>query len=910
MEGAIARGGFIGPRSVGPLAALVALLLVPATAAMGFASWRAGTSTSTAVPATAPGGKVEQQYGGLPLAFEVNAGQAPPGALFLAHGEGSTTLLEPGEIKLVPTSGGTPIDMRLAGAAPQARVTGAHPLPATVNYLLGNIPGRWHTGIRTYASVTYHGVYPGIDMTWYGTQAAPEYDLIVAPGANLSAISIEFAGADSLSVTSGGDLVITTRTGALLQHAPRMYQDTKAGRQHVSGHFLLEGGDRVGFAVGPYDVSRDLVIDPTFTYSTYLGGSSYDVGRSVAVDGAGDAYVTGFTCSADFPTTAGGFQRTYGGASCAVGDGGSAFVSKLNPQGTQLVYSTYVGGTGQSEEANSIAVDGTGDAYIAGDTDQSDFPTTPGAFETPPFTVTTQRAFVAELNPAGTALLYSTYLGAVRQGGAAAHAVAVHGGDVYVAGNTYDPGFPTTSGALQPLYSVGPGEYYDGFVAKLDPTRPGDGSGVISASNEQDVYATYLGGNGDEKNPTFGLAVDTAGAVYVDGLTSSTNFPVTANAFQPTNHGTPNPPDNGYNVFVSKLNPGGEGAADLVYSTYLGGSFGTFVGSATLALGPPAAASSSMPTIYVAGTTYDSDFPTTPGAFQPSAPGSGDGFLAKLNPAGGGSNDLMYSSYLGSAGREGLNALAVSSSGDAVVTGETYSSAFPTKNAIQPTCGCFTGAEHDAVVAEVDPTVTGAASLVFSTFLGGTGDDVGDGVAVDAAGSVYVTGYTNSPQPTGNRLFPALPFPTTAGALQPTFAGPLGPVPGQGDAFVTKIAMADVSVGLSAAPNSAVVRHPLTYTITAANAGPSSVTATTTDVLPKGLKLLSTSSNCTSVTKKHITTVTCALGTMTLGALAQATITVQPGSSGALTNTVTEDGNALDITPSDNSVSLTTSVQR
>lgn len=913
MQRAIAGAGVIGRRPMAPWVPLVMVLTIlgaSLSADMIGARSRPDGSSSITMPVSAPKGDVQEHYGSLPLAFERNVGQAPPSVLYLAQGQGSTTFLEAGQMEMVPAGGGTPVDMRLVGAAQQPAVSHGDALPATVNYMIGNVPARWHTGIGTYAAVMYHNVYPGIDMTWHGSQATPEYDFTVAPGANPAVITVQFTGASSVTVTSRGELVVATRTGTLRQHAPLIYQDSSAGRHPVAGRFLLEGGDRVGFAVGQYDASRVLVIDPTFTYSTYLGGSLVDWGRGIAVDAAGDAYITGRTCSVDFPTTPDSVQPAYGGAICN-GNGGSAFISKLNAQGTQLVYSTYVGGTGSGEEANAIAIDGSGDAYIAGDTYARDFPTTPGAFESPPFAIVAQRAFVTELNPAGTALLYSTYLGAVNQGGAAAYALAVHSGDIYIAGNTYDRSFPTTSGAPQQTYSVGSGEYFDAFVAKLDPSLPGDGSGVISAGNQQDTYATYLGGNGDEKTPTFGLAVDGEGYVYVDGLTSSTNFPVTANAFQTTNRGTPNPPDYGYNVFVSKIDPAGNGLADLTYSSYLGGSLGFVGGRATLALGPPALASGSMPTIYLAGSTEDSDFPTTPGAFETSWQGDDDGFVSKLNPAGGGSSDLMYSTYLGSAGREEVTALAVTASGDAVVTGLTFSSGFPTKNAIQPTCGCFTGlVGHDAVVAEIDPTVPGAAGLIFSTFLGGTGDDGGWGIAVDSAGSVYVTGFTNSPQPSGSKVFPPLPFPTSPGAFQPAFAGPAGPSPDVGDAFVTKIAFADASVALSAAPDPATVHQALTYTITSSNAGPSPVTATATDVLPKGLKLLSTSAGCTSVTAKHRTTVTCLLGAIASGASAQASITVQPATTGAITNTVSEDGNAVDLTPGDNSATLATSVQR
>jgi hypothetical protein len=655
-------------------------------------------------------------YGQLPLSFEANQGQSAPQVSFLAHGPSSTLFLTGGGgavLALGPggSGPGDVLDLQLLGANPSPAAAGQGLLPGVSNYLLGSDPGGWHTGIPNYAAVAYRGVYAGIDLLYHGNGRQLEYDFRVAAGADPGQVRLGFAGAEGLSLDGPGDLVLQTAAGAVVEQAPVLYQEGGGGtRQAVSGGYVLEGDGTVGFRVGAYDRSRPLVIDPTLVYSTYLGGSGDDAALGIAVDGSGNAYVTGTTFSRDFPTTAGAFQ-TAGGFE-------DAFVAKLDAAGSALVYSTYLGGRGQAL-GYGIAVDGSGNAYVTGFTN-GDFPTTAGAFQTAPGGV--PDAFVAKLDAAGTALLYSTYLGG--SGADQGYGIAVDGsGNAYVTGFTNSSNFPTTAGALQTSL---PG-ITNAFVAKLD------------AAGTALLYSTYLGGS--NLDAALGIAVDGSGNAYVTGSTRSTDFPTTAGAFQTSLPGREN-------AFVAKLDAAGTA---LVYSTYLGGS--SFDAARGIAVDGSGNA-------YVTGSTFSRDFPTTAGALQTSYGGGGsDAFVAKLDAAG---TALLYSTYLGGSTGSGIdepltdlgNGIAVDGSGNAYVTGYTESTDFPT------TAGAFQtapGGGVDAFVAKLDAAGT---ALLYSTYLGGSFRDVGSGIAVGGSGNAYVTGGTDSRD-----------FPTTAGAFQTSFGG-------------------------------------------------------------------------------------------------------------------------------------------
>jgi hypothetical protein len=686
---------------------------------------------------------VNGAYSKLPLYFEANLGQSDPRVKFLSRGSKHTLFLTSTEAVLILTKSeqtgnavrenraakatGTVLRMTFLGANPQPGVAGQEELAGKTNYFIGNDPTKWHANVPTYAKVHYQNLYPGIDLVYYGNQRQLEYDFIVGAGANPNAITLSFQGAEKVEVDAHGNLILHTTVGVIHLGKPSIYQEVDGIRRDISGGYVLKDPNQVGFQVAAYDVSRPLVIDPVLFYSTYLGGSGDDQGNAIAVDTAGNAYVTGTTSSTNFPTTSGAFQPTLrGGASCPGFLNGptDVVVAKVNPTGSALVYSTYLGGSTGSESGLGIAVDTLGNAYVAGATCSTDFPTTPGAFQTT-FGGGGTAAFVTKLNPTGSGLVYSTYLGG-SQGRATAIAVDATG-IAYVTGITNSTSFPTTLGAFQTTYGGGGN---DGFVTKLNPL----GTAL--------VYSTYLGGSGDEF--AAGIAVDTAGNAYVTGDTLSSNFPTTLGAFQTVRKGISD-------AFVTKLNPTGTG---LVYSTLLGGS-GAEDG---LAIAVDTAGNA-----YVTGDTNSTDFPTM-SAFQPAFGGGVlDAFVTKLNPTGTG---LLYSTYLGGSGFDRGLGVAVDAAGNAYVTGFTGSTNFPTVSAFQP---AFGGGSFDAFVTVVNPSGMG---LIYSTYLGGIGDDFGNGIALDALPSpnAYVVGSTNSTN-----------FPTTTGTFQPAFGG------GTSDAFVAKI---------------------------------------------------------------------------------------------------------------------------
>jgi hypothetical protein len=673
--------------------------------------------------------EVRQAYGKLPLGFEPNDGQVDGQVRFLARGSGYGLFLTATEAVLAlqtPAGRDRPseravVRMKLASASRHVRIEGLDALPGTVNYFVGD-PSRWRRSVPSYARVRYHGVYPGIDLVFYGNQGQLEYDFVVAPRANPAAIRLVFEGT-SLRVDTGGDLVGAVGGGEIRMRKPLLYQDVAGVRVPIRGEWLLADAGQVGFRVAAYDRTKPLVIDPILSYATYLGGSLDDVGAGIAVDDAGNSYVTGFTTSMNFPRTGTAVQATLAGSN-------DAFVTKLDPTGSTLVYSTYLGGSG-SEAASDIAVDSLGNAYVTGATLSPDFPTTAGAVQA--FGGATD-AFVTKLNSTGSALVYSTYLGGndVDTGGGIGLDAA---GNAYVAGSTLSPDFPTTPGAYQTIPRSGlpaPPTFtpsrYDAFVTKLLAT------GSLG-------YSTYLGGTDSEVGAD--VAVDSAGNAYLTGSTRSDDFPTTPAAFQSSRGGLDEA------AYVTKLDASG---SFLQYSTYLTGSHHDFgSGIAVDAAG----------SAYVTGGTQAADFPTTPNAAQPTFGGDADAFLTKLQPDG---TALAYSTYLGSSGQEWADDVAVDSGGNAYVTGTTRSTDFPTTpGAFQPASG---GGFYDIFVAKLNP-VSGA--VIYSSYLGGSDAEAIPAVAVDPAGSAYVTGFTVSED-----------FPVTPAAFQPAFGG-------ERDAFVAKI---------------------------------------------------------------------------------------------------------------------------
>jgi uncharacterized protein (TIGR03437 family) len=729
-----------------------------------------------------PGRQLAEGYGNLALSFEKNAGQADGDVLFLARsGPYAIDLIADGMVlKLHGRSRSTRVKMALKGSRNLGALPSAEDeLTGKINYLIGNDPAQWHTGVPTFSKVRYRNVYRGVDLVYYGNQRQLEYDFLVAPGADPQSIRIEFEGVSRLRVTPDGDLVATTSDGAVTLHKPVVYQEAEDGRKLVAGSFAVDGGRTVGFRLWTYDRRKPLVIDPVLVFSTFLGGSVGDLANAIAIDSSGNIYVAGATQSPDFPVTNGALQSAPKNASTA----GSAFVSKLNPQGTALIFSTYLGGTGR-DGAYGLAVDSAGDAYIVGETGSTDFPVTKGALQTTISGGST--SFVAKLNSTGSGLAYATYLGG--RGAVsylccdAAKAVAIDGtGNAYVAGTTFAPGFPVTPGAVQTKFAATLSS--NAYVAKLNPS----GSAL--------VYATFLGGSGQgvfnigpavfEGDAATALAIDSSGNAYVTGYAYSANFPVTAGAFQTTNKAaTTAGVDSiipGYNAFVSKINPAGSA---LVFSTYLGGSGVTFPYSSQAneqiyGDGANAISVDSAGNVYLAGGAYSADFPVTVGAYQTklraaqpygnlSQIGS-NAFVAKLNPAGA---NLVYATFVGGSGSDNANAIAIDGSGKVYVAGATTSLDFPAAAAaLQPVNkAAVTNHAGTAFIAELNAS---SAALSYATFLGGSATvtsgnqpkgDAAYGLALDGAGNVYVAGGTWSAD-----------FPATPGAFQTTNnAGPNG----------------------------------------------------------------------------------------------------------------------------------------
>lgn len=668
-----------------------------------------------AQPDAALEARLSAAYGRLPLHFEANSGQTDLQVRFLARGQGYTLFLTPSQAVLSLRKGtsGAAVRLEWLGANRSALIQGQAPVGGVSNYLHGKDQGRWQTNIQHYSKVQYRGVYPGIDLVYYGNQGQLEYDWVVAAKADPGRIKLRVEGAEHLEIDRAGELVVRTGGSEIRQHKPKVYQRVNGKNKAVAGWYVMLDKWTVGFALGKYDHGRELVIDPVLSYSTYLGGTdSDDEGRGITVDRLGNAYIVGQATSVTFPTTVGAFQTT-------ISDNGDpdyttfdAFVTKLNPTGTALVYSTFLGGS-ELDFAYKVAIDSEGNAYVTGTTLSPDFPTTPNAFQTA--FPTNGSAFVTKLNATGSALVYSTFLGG--SGGGNGNGIKVNStGNAYVVGTTDSSDFPTTLNAFQTTS----GGLRDVTITKLSA----DGAAL--------VYSTYLGGS--EPDIGFDVELDGTGNAYVVGSADSTDFPTTPGAFQTTSS------DQG-NAFVTKLSTDGTA---LVYSTYLSGSGG---GSG---LGVVVDKEGNA---YVAGTTISSDFPTTPGAFQTTyGGGAGDAFVTKLNTTG---TALIYSTYLGGSIFDSGNAIAVDGAGNAYITGSTNSPDFPiTAGAVQRFYG---GGTDDVYVARLDTTGT---ALSYSTYLGGGNTDVAVGIALDGLSNAYVTGVTSSED-----------FPTTQRAFQATANG-------------------------------------------------------------------------------------------------------------------------------------------
>lgn len=678
----------------------------------------------------------------LPLSFEENRGQTAQDVRFLTRQPGYSVYLTETETRFElrhPANNRQTVSMKFVGVSTEATISGQLPLTGKSNYFIGDNPNEWQTNVSTFAKVRRQNVYPGIDAIFYGNQRRLEFDFVVAPQTDPNQIEFTFDGADKLEVNEQGDLLVGLRGDNLTIRRPVIYQEVAGNRIAVEGSFSIRNpqsarNQSVGFEIGDYDFSQPLVIDPVIDYSTYFGGSGTDIAYGIAVDRQGSVYIVGQTSSLDFPTK-NSLQNMRDGAN-------DAFVTKLNANGSAVVFSTYLGGRNNGDKAAGVAVDRAGNVYVTGETNSSNFPLVNSAL--PMYRGNTD-AFVTKFSIDGNVLLYSTTWGGTLQD--VAYAIAIDRFDnAYITGRTDSTNFPTKT----PIQATLKGTR-DVFVSKFNA----DGASL---------YSTYLGGElsqsvGRDEESGYGIAVDALSNAYITGFTTSPGFPSVA-AIQPNFAGVED-------AFVAKLNAAGSA---LMFSTFLGGNRAEE--ARAIAVDP-------LGNVYVTGYTFSLDFPTA-NALQRNYGGNVDAFVTKYNATG---SAIIYSTFLGGNGAENtglisditpVGGIAVDNFGNAYVTGKTESSNFPVTRSLQSTLR----GDNDAFVAKIDPA---GFELIYSTYLGSTFtgdngfDERGLDIAVDTFGNVFVTGQVLKND-----------FPTMLPAQQ-NFGG------GLSDAFVAKISAPDIA---------------------------------------------------------------------------------------------------------------------
>jgi uncharacterized repeat protein (TIGR01451 family) len=935
---------------------LAAVILLAGTLGFG-----AGAQSSTPDPADRA--RIDSDYGKVPLQFEANRGQQPAQVKFLSRGKDYTVFLTPDgatlslrKLKSQPRidkpgplvtehvlEAAADLRLKLEGGNPAVKLTALEPLPGAVNYIIGKDPAKWRTNVATYGKVRYEQVYPGIDLVFYGNQRQLEYDFVLAPGAAPDAIRLAVEGADHTSVDDAtGDLVLAAGGQEIRFHKPSIYQPEADGaaRQEVEGRFQVNK-DHVTFDVAAYDHARPLVVDPVLAYSTFLGGSSFDYALAVAVDKQGNAYIGGTTCSTNFPATAGSYSPAPpvkdSGTQCDFGlnqSAESAFITKLNPAGSALVFSTYLGG-GYADGVLAIAVDSSDNVYVGGYTGSINFPVTASAFQqvcAPAATYSgtncavqnivsscfggafegsyNDSGFVTKLNSTGSALIYSTFIGGTGYDGVEALAVD-SSGQAYVAGNSASaPGnetlcnpspqtnfaWPTTTNGFEGWPTNG--------LPSGDQAHPA--FTVFSADGSSLVYSTLYGptasSTGANSTIVTSMAVDSAGKAYIGGYTNYSTFPVTAGAYQTTCPGCVEPGNARTDGFVVAFDPSQTGAASLVYSTFLGGNGSSFGGYCSSQPGDViyGIAVDSNSNAYVTGATCSTDFPTTHRAFQPTDPASGtctqptvSAFVSKLNATGA---TLDYSTFLGGStcNKNSVGyAVAVNSAEDAFVTGNTYDYTFPTLDPLFPS---FPGSGNGVFVSEFNAA---GSELLFSTLLG-AGGAIGYAIHADNYGNVYAVGQASS----------SSYLPTTTGAFQTTFGG------GATDAFALRIALTEADLAVTNSAPSTVVRGAdVTYTIAVTNNGPNTAyVVTLADNVPRGTTFVSattTSGSCTTPAVGATSgRVACTVSSLadTVDFTVSMTVRAVAASGDVLSDTASVSSLVYDPATTNNSAAATTTV--
>jgi len=904
--------------------------------------------------------KVVAGFGQLPLIFEPNVGQTDPHVQFLARAAGYTLFLDGKAATLGLRSRVSAsaerietLRMKLPGAKPNPAITAVDPLPGKTNYFLGNDPAQWHHDVPQYAAVRYEDVYPGISLVFHGNQGRLEYDFHVAPGGNPSQAELQFDGSRSLELTDGA-LLVKGEYGTVRFEAPHVFQQNEGREQPVEGRFILRSANRVGFELGGYDHSRELIIDPVLTYSTYFGGSGSEICPSfvagatvtpgcpaIAADIGGNIYLAGATNSpaASFPQPVGGSTLISGSTNANV------FVAKLDSTGQRLLFLAFLGGGG-SDAPTGIAVDNGNNVYVAGTTTSgigtADFPTTPtNAYQTTPESGSkgTSHVFVSVLNSTFSTLNYSSYLSG--NGTDIASGLAIdQKGNLYVTGTTTssDAGtisdqFPASAPPEQPPFQATPRAATQFFVTKVNTIASGPGS---------IAYSTYFGGG----TPSNGIAVgggitlDSTGNIYFSGTTNfvytgtspTTDFPI-LNAYQaclnvPTPNTTTGPvtctatSSTATDAFVAKLNPSAPQGTQLLWSTYFGGTGND--SSSDLAVDTGAA------NVYIAGTTNSGDI-TVPNGIAPyqrcldtpvnpasgtacptiTAPAATDAFVARLSNPTSSNMSASYFSYLGGTGNDAASSLTVDTANGAILTGWTQSTDFPffPNQASNPTCTAtapcviqskLNGTEnafyaHINTTSTTSTTTSNATVGQYVTYFGGNGTDRGTSVALDSSLNSYLAGDTTS-----TAAFP--------------LATPLqGAINGTSDAFAAKLGTAaDLCITctlVTFTPTVVSAGNQVTFDYTITNNGPdlaSNITVTANfigdaNVTPVSMNASPGTCNSGGATT---TTLTCAIPSLQSGATDKITVVVTPTTGGNFNGGAVSVFAPNDPDPSNNSTSL------
>jgi uncharacterized repeat protein (TIGR01451 family) len=867
--------------------------------------------------------KMAEAVAKIPMSFEANHGQTDKQVQFLARGTGYTLFLtqdsavlalpipakKPAETRPErstslagalpyvgantrfdspsrrPYRGEEVLTMRVVGANQQAPVEGVQKQIARTNYFIGNDPSQWHTDVPNYEKVRYAGIYPGIDLLYYGKQRQLEYDFIVSPGADAGAIALAFAsGADAskkipLTINRDGDLVAIIGGSKINFHKPVIYQSKGKVKTSVNGRYTLRADGRVRFELGAYDHSKQLVIDPVLSYSTYLGGSNDDIAYGITYGVRyGQPILVGSTRSADFPQAKALYP--FGGGTCGTQPCRDIFVAKYNPALTQLIFSTFIGGS-NDDVPSQVTQDVYGDIFLVGYSLSTNFPIKGPVFQkTFKGGSATGDAVVVEVESAGFYLEWSSYLGG--SGDDQAFGVAVDTpGNVFVSGHTTSTDFPVTAGAYQTTCPAdSSGGCSTSFVTEINPK----GTAL--------VYSTYLGGSDGFGESAYGIALDANDDAYLSGITGSPNYPTTPNAYQ-TSCGTDGLCNGTYDGFVTELNPTGTG---IVASTFLGG--GNFDYTAGIVAQPNA--------IYVSGSTVSTDFPVTANAAQSTYGGNsagcvvntgtcGDVTVSKFNSS---LTTLEYSTYLGGSLDEnpGLS-MAVDTNGSMYVAGQTDSLNFPLVDALQPTYG---GGSSDAFVTQF----TAQGAFGYSTYFGGNGEDFAYRLALDPSNNVYVAGGTLSTN-----------LPVTAHAVQKTCGTDEKCNGGFFDAWFAKIILSSDLSMTDKAATTVTTGANLTYNLTATNNGPDTALAVNvSDTTPSGTTFVSVAPNsgtCTAPPVGSTGTVTCTAGTIGSGTSLKITLVVNVNASpgNTITDTATVTSKTYDPNTKNNTATATTTVQ-